>query len=196
MGLILSNLFSQRVSAQDSTRFLSMSEAITNSLQNNQTVQLAMQDEKIAQSKFKQTEAIYLPQLGLSYTAMSTNNPLNAFGFKLQQQSITLSDFNPDLLNHPGGTPDFTTKLELMQPIINLDRWYEKKAAARQTEIYQLQTARTKEYISFEVQKAYLQLSFAYDALKVLEEAKKTTLAVNKFATDHFNQGLIQNQMY
>ena len=182
----------QQISAQDSTKFLSLSDAIANSLQNNQSVQLAQQDEKIANAKFNQTQAIYLPQVGFSYTAMSTNNPLNAFGFKLQQKSITMSDFNPDLLNHPNGTPDFTTKLEVMQPIINMDMWYQKKAAAKQTEIYQFQTERTKEYIRFEVQKAYLQLAFAYDAVKVLEDANKTSKAVNKFAVDHFEQGLIQ----
>jgi outer membrane protein TolC len=189
---MLSIISHQTAMAQDSTKFLSLSDAIANSLQNNQSVQLAQQDEKIANAKYLQTQAIYLPQVGFSYTALSTNNPLNAFGFKLQQKSITLSDFNPDLLNHPNGTPDFTTKLEVMQPIINMDLWYQKKAAATQKEIYQFQTARTKEYIQFEVQKAYLQLSFAYDALKVLEEANKTTKAVSKFANDHFEQGLIQ----
>jgi outer membrane protein TolC len=182
----------QGASAQDSTKFLSLQDAIANSLQNNQAVQLAQQDEKIANAKYLQTQAIYLPQVGFSYTALSTNNPLNAFGFKLQQKSITISDFNPDLLNHPNGTPDFTTKLEVMQPIVNMDMWYQKKAAASQKEIYQFQTARTKEYIQFEVQKAYLQLAFAYDARKVLEEANKTTTAVSKFAKDHFEQGFIQ----
>ncbi|MEI8075355.1 MAG: TolC family protein [Bacteroidota bacterium] len=192
LSLFFSVVHLERVSAQDSTKFLSLRDAIANSLQNNQSVQLAQQDEKIANSKYNQTQAIYLPQVGFSYTAMSTNNPLNAFGFKLHQKSITMNDFNPDLLNHPNGTPDFTTKLEVMQPIINMDMWYQKKAAAKQTEIYQFQTERTKEYISFEVQKAYLQLAFAYDAVKVLEDANKTSKAVNKFASDHFEQGLIQ----
>lgn len=190
--VFLSSLSLERLAAQETTKFLSLSDAITNSLQNNQSVQLAQQEEKIAFSKYNQTQAIYLPQVGFSYTAMSTNNPLNAFGFKLQQKSITMSDFNPDLLNHPNGTSDFTTKLEVMQPIINMDLWYQKKAAEKQTEIYQFQTARTKEYIRFEVQKAYLQLAFAYDAVQVLEEANKTSVAVNKFAADHFAQGLIQ----
>ena len=192
LSLLLFFMQMEKVSAQDSTRFLSLSDAIANSLQNNQSVQLAQQDEKIANAKYNQTQAIYLPQVGFSYTAMSTNNPLNAFGFKLQQKSITMNDFNPDLLNHPNGTPDFTTKLDVMQPIINMDMWYQKKAAAKQTEIYQFQTERTKEYIRFEVQKAYLQLAFAYDAMKVLEDAYKTSKAVNKFAADHFEQGLIQ----
>ena len=123
---------------------------------------------------------------------MSTNNPLNAFGFKLQQKSISQADFNPDLLNHPNGTPDFTTKLEVLQPLINMDMWYMRKGAAMQTEIYQLKTKRTKEYITFQVQKAYLQLQLAYNAVKVLEDALQTTKAVYTFTDNHFKQGLIQ----
>ena len=89
------------VLAQDSTKILSLTEAITAALSNNKAIQLSKLDESIAAANYKQTEAIYLPQVGFSYTAMSTNNPLNAFGFKLQQQSITQSDFNPALLNNP-----------------------------------------------------------------------------------------------
>ena len=190
--VILSNAFSESVSGQDSLKNLSLSEAIGSAINNNKSIQLAKLDENIAASNYKQTEAVYLPQIGFSYTAMSTNNPLNAFGFKLQQQSITQNDFNPDLLNHPSGTPDFTTKLEVQQPLINMDMLYLRKGAAKQTELYQYKTQRTKEYLIFEVQKAYLQLQLAYAAVKVLEDALQTTKSVYTSADNHFQQGLIQ----
>ncbi len=178
--------------SQLKTSPLTLTDAINRATQNNRSVTLAKLDEQVAASNYKQTDAIYLPQVGLSYTAMSTNNPLNAFGFKLQQKSISQNDFNPDLLNHPNGTPDFTTKLEVQQPLINMDMWYMRKGAAMQTEIYQLKTKRTKEYITFQVQKAYLQLQLAYNAVKVLEDALQTTKAVYTFTDNHFKQGLIQ----
>jgi len=190
--LITLLFFTVSIDAQDSTQVLSLEEAIGKTIINNKALQLANLDEKIAASNYKQTEAIYLPQVGLSYTAMSTNNPLNAFGFKLQQKSITQSDFNPDLLNHPSGTPDFTTKLEVQQPLINMDMLYMRKGAQKQTELYQYKTQRTKEYLTFEVQKAYLQLQLAYDAVKVLEEALQTTKSVYTFTNNHYQQGLIQ----
>lgn len=180
------------VSAQDSTKFISLPDAISATLNNNKAIQLARLDENIAAAAYKETQAIYLPQVGFSYTAMSTNNPLNAFGFKLQQQSITQTDFNPDLLNHPSGTPDFTTKLEVQQPLINIDLLYKRKAAAKQIELYQYKTQRTKEYLTFEVQKAYLQLQLGYDAIKVLEEGLQTTKSVYSFTDNRFKQGLIQ----
>jgi len=195
MILLISGLLFEgvtKVSAQDSTKLLKLEDAIASTINNNKAVQLAKLDESIAASNYKQTEAIYLPQIGFSYTAMSTNNPLNAFGFKLQQKSITQNDFNPVLLNHPGGTGDFTTKLELQQPLINMDLLYKRKAAAKQTELYQYKTQRTKEYLTYEVQKAYLQLQLAYDAVKVLEDALQTTQSVYTFTDNHFKQGLIQ----
>ena len=178
--------------AQTNTSPLSLVEAISKATQNNRAVTLAKLDEQVAASNYKQTDAIYLPQVGLSYTAMSTNNPLNAFGFKLQQKSISQTDFNPELLNHPNGTPDFTTKIEVQQPLINLDMLYMRKGAAMQTEVYQYKTKRTKEYLTFQVQKAYLQLQLAYNAVKVLEDALKTTKALYTFSDNHFKQGLIQ----
>ena len=189
---ILLNAFVVSISAQDSSKLLSLSDAIASAISNNKSIQLAKLDENIAASNYKQTEAIFLPQVVFSYTAMSTNNPLNAFGFKLQQKSITQNDFNPDLLNHPSGTPDFTTKIEVQQPLINMDMMYLRKGAAKQTEVYQYKTQRTKEYLTFEVQKAYLQLQLAYNAVKVLEDALQTTKSVYTFTDNHFQQGLIQ----
>ena len=193
LGIILSiGLLATNSFAQTNTSPLSLADAISKATQNNRAVTLAKLDEQVAASNYKQTDAIYLPQVGLSYTAMSTNNPLNAFGFKLQQKSISQADFNPDLLNHPNGTPDFTTKLEVQQPLINMDRLYMRKGAAMQSEIYQLKTTRTREYLTFAVQKAYLQLQLAYNAVSVLEDAKKTTKAVYLFTDNHYKQGLVQ----
>jgi len=178
--------------AQEKKTYLSLDEAIEKSQQQNRSIQLAKMEESIATANLKQTEAIYLPQVGFSYTAMATNNPLNAFGFKLQQKSISVADFNPALLNHPSNTPDFSTKLDVLQPILNMDLIYQKKAAEKRNSLYQYQTQRTKENIRFEVQKAYLQLGLLYASLQVLEEALTTSKSVVAFTENRFKQGLIQ----
>lgn len=178
--------------AQEKQQHLAMNEAVAAAVANNTAVKMANVDEQVAKAKYKQTDAIYLPQAGISYTAFSTNNPLNAFGFKLQQKSISAADFNPALLNHPSATPDFMTKLDVQQPLLNLDMYYQRKGAAKQIEMYQLATARTKDYLAFETQKAYLQLQMLYDADKVLKEALATAKAAYKTTQDYFKQGLIQ----
>lgn len=178
--------------SQDNASYLKLQDAISSAVANNDAVKLSTLDEQIARSKFKQTQAIFLPQVNFSYTSLASNNPLNAFGFKLQQKSITGYDFDPVKLNDPSSTYDFTTKLELQQPIINLDLLYQRKAAAMQTEMYALISKRTKEGIAFETEKAYLNLQMLYRANEVLQQALTTAKSVHKSTKDYFGQGLVQ----
>lgn len=189
---VFSNAFSTKITAQEMPTNLSLTEAITAALAANKNLQTSVLDENIALANYKQTLAVFLPQVTASYTAMSTDNPLNAFGFKLQQRTIAQNDFNPELLNNPSGTTDFMGKLEVQLPLINLDLLYKRKGAEKQTALYKFKTLRTKEYLTFEVQKAYLQLQLAYDAFRVLEEALITVKSVYTFTDNHFKQGLIQ----
>ncbi|NLU90696.1 TolC family protein [Chitinophaga sp. Ak27] len=189
---ILLSAFTGKVAGQEIVRDISLNEAIAAALNNNKDIHLARIDQNIAAINFKKTTAIFLPQVSLSYTGIRTNDPLNAFGFKLEQRTITQNDFNPALLNNPNATSDYMTKLEVQQPLVNIDMLYQRMGAKKQTEAYQYKTQRTKEYLTFEVQKAYLQLQLAYDALKVLEEALQTAKSVYAFTDNHFKQGLIQ----
>lgn len=192
LPIVILLTLTQQLHAQDSTVALQLHDLIAQATTNNKNIQLAKMDEQIATSNYKQTQAIFLPQVGLSYTAFTTNNPLNAFGFKLQQKSITQEDFNPALLNNPSATPDFMTQLNVQQPILNMDMLYMRKSALKQTELYQYKTQRTKEQIIYQAQQAYLQLQMAYDAQKVLQEALETAKAIYKFTNDRYVQGLLQ----
>ncbi|MBS1748296.1 MAG: TolC family protein [Bacteroidetes bacterium] len=178
--------------AQDSLKTLTLEQAVTATMNNNRDIQLSKLDQHIAEADYAQANSIFLPQLGFSYTAMTSNNPLNAFGYKLQQKSITPSDFNPALLNHPSATSDFLTKLELQQPLLNMDMIYQRKAAAKQLEIYNYKTEHTQSYLRFEVQKAYMQLQLSYESFTVFEEALGTAKALFEFTENYFKQGLVQ----
>ena len=72
--------------AQD-TLTLKLQDAVEATVKNNAEILLATLDQENAVAKFNQTNAVFLPQVTLSYTAVATNNPLNVFGFKLQQQN-------------------------------------------------------------------------------------------------------------
>jgi outer membrane protein TolC len=180
------------VSAQIDTVNITLEEAIATALSNNKSLLIARTDEEIAKANFRQTNAVFLPQVGISYSAMTTNNPLNVFGFKLQQQSVTASDFNPELLNHPSATQNYMTRADVQMPLLNMDMLYLRKAAQKQMEMQQLQTERSKEYIAFEVQHAYLQVQLSYEAVLVLEEAYKSAMATYEFTDHRFQKGLLQ----
>ncbi len=180
------------VASQEVAKLLTLQDALQQTLQHNKTLAVVKQDEKIAAAQYKQTEAIQLPQINLSYFGMATDNPLNAFGFKLQQQRIEQADFNPTLLNKPNGISDFMTKLTVQQPIINMDLQYMRKAVKMQSEIYQFKTQRTAEYLSFEVEKAFVQLQLTYRSIAVLEETLQHFNALLTFTSNRYQQGLLQ----
>lgn len=185
-------LISISATAQEKTQFLSLTEAIEAAVSGNSAVQSAKIDEAISKEKYRQADAGFLPQLNFSHTTLTTNNPLNAFGFKLQQRSIGMNDFDPSTLNDPSETSDFTTKLEAQQPLFNLDAVYMKKSALAQTESYRLKTKRTKEYLTLETKNAYYQLQLAHQAISVLEEALSTVRSVYEFTNNRVAQGLLQ----
>ncbi|RYG47294.1 MAG: TolC family protein, partial [Chitinophagaceae bacterium] len=187
--LILSALNSP---AQIETRFLSFNEAIETAVSGNNAIQSSQIDEAIAKEKQKQANSGFLPQVNFSYTALITDNPLNVFGFKLQQRNVTMNDFDPKNINHPPHTSDFTTKIEVMQPLLNMDALYMKRSAIVQSESYHLKTNRTKDFITMETRKAYYQLQLAQETVPVVEEALATARALYEFTNNRVAEGLIQ----
>lgn len=191
MPLLLAFGLSSRILAQEMTH-LKLQDALGLAMNQNKQVILASLEQESSVAKFHQTNAVFLPQVDLSYTAFTTNNPLNAFGFKLQQQSITQTDFDPRLLNNPSATQNFMAKAEVNQPLINMDMIFARKAAHEQIDVYSYKTKRTKEYVTFEVQKAYGQLQLAHDAVQVLTEALQTVNSIYTSTNQRFEKGFLQ----
>jgi outer membrane protein TolC len=113
-------------------------------------------------------------------------------GFSSSNNPSPPADFNPDLLNNPSNTQNFMTKAEWQQPLLNMDMLYMRKAAHEQTAIYALKTRRTREYLTFEVQKAYAQLQLAQQAQLVLEDALKTVNSIFTSTQNRFEKGFLQ----
>ncbi len=158
----------------------------------NLQIKIANQEYKSAQAEYRQLNSLFLPSITASQTAISTTNPLMAFGSKLNQEILTIADFNPVLLNNPAKTQNFATKLEVMQPLLNLDGLFERQAAHSKMQALQLQTERSTEALKLEVNKAFLQLQLAYKAAAVLEKANITGKANLKLVENYFKQGLLQ----
>ena len=189
--LILSLSLFQTVFSQDTIR-ISKTELEQKILDNNLQVKMAQKEAELADAELLGTRAMYLPNINASYTFSNTNNPLYAFGSKLNQERITMMDFNPDNLNSPKSISNFATKLEIQQPIINMDAVYQKKAGQVKSEVLKIKTERTKEYVQFELKKAYMTLQMAYKMVETLENARTTTLANKKVIDNYYKNGIIQ----
>lgn len=178
--------------AQDLPQSLTLEEAISNAINNNRQLTISKLEEKVSQYNYKSTAAFFLPQVNLSYSAFTTNNPLNAFGFKLQQQTITQDDFNPKLLNNPSSVSDFMTQVYVQQPLLNIDMVYMRKSVFKQTEVLSYKTDRIKEYLEFQVKDAYLQLRLQNETKKVMEASLVSFKALYQFTKDRYEHGLLQ----
>jgi outer membrane protein TolC len=189
--LILTIATFQTVFSQD-TISISKSELGQKIMDNNLQVKMAQKEAELADAELLGTRAMYLPNINASYTFSNTNNPLYAFGSKLNQERITITDFNPDNLNSPKSISNFATKLEIQQPIINMDAVYQKKAGQVKSEVLKIKTERTKEYMQFELKKAYMTLQMAYKMVETLENARTTTLANKKVIDNYYKNGIIQ----
>ncbi|WP_297798226.1 TolC family protein [uncultured Eudoraea sp.] len=167
-------------------------EVLNRVMEQNTSLKIAEKGIISAEGDYRQTNAVLLPNISVSHTGLATNNPLMAFGVKLNQQIVTQADFNPDLLNNPRQIEDYATRFEIQQPLLNFDGFYQRKAAKAKLNATEYQSERTRDYLTMEVEKAYMQLQLAYKTVEVLEKAKETAMENKRLADNSFKQGYLQ----
>ena len=184
-------LIANGLPAQD-TLVLSKRDLIRKVSEGNLQLRISEQNFKASKADYDQSNSLFLPNISASHTAISTTNPLMVFGSKLNQEILGPADFDPALLNNPDAVQNYATRIEILQPILNFDGAYMRRAARAKMEAGQLQIGRTEEYLELEAGKVYMQLQLAYKAVEVLKKAKKTALANGKLIDDYYKQGLLQ----
>ncbi|MFT0713717.1 TolC family protein [Flagellimonas lutimaris] len=177
--------------AQDHVK-ISLQDVLMRVQESNSSIKVSEQEAKMAKYDYRFSNSIFLPQISVSHTGMATTNPLMAFGSKLNQEILTQADFNPALLNDPDQIENYATKVSVEQPLINLDGFYQRKAAKTTMEAKELQAMRTRDYLDFEAQKAYGQLQLAHRAVEVLQKAYEAANANLNMAQNSYDQGLLQ----
>lgn len=190
--LVLSFLVFQGYLVAQETKAISKADVLTAVQEQNNTLKMSEQDILMAKGAYNQTNAVLLPNISASHTALATTNPLMAFGSKLNQGILTQGDFNPALLNNPSEIQDYATRITVEQPLLNFDGFYQRKAAKAKLTATELQANRVTDYVELEVEKAYMQLQLAYKTLEVLEKAKITALENKRIANNSFLQGYLQ----
>lgn len=184
--LLLTTSYSQE------TLPISKEEVVQKATEKSLQIKMAEASFQSAKADYRQSNALFMPNVNLSYTGIVTTNPLMAFGSKLNQEILTQADFNPALLNDPERTQNFATIIEVKQPLLNIDGLLGRQAAKAKMDAFQLQTERTKEYLVLETSKAYMQLQLAYKAVEVLEKANETAQSNLKMVENYFKNGMLQ----
>jgi outer membrane protein TolC len=190
--LLILVMISGFLKAQNTHISLSAEEIIAKALDQNFDLRLAEYELIKSKGEVKSANAFSLPDIKLSFTGTSTDNPLMAFGSRLNQERVRASDFAPEVLNDPNRIENFSTMIEIQQPILNFDLKYFKEAARTKVEATNLKTERIRDGIAFQVKQLYMRLQLIYKQLDVLAVAKKTVDESYRVAQNQFEQGLMQ----
>lgn len=189
---ILILLISSSIMAQTSVDMeLSLKEALSMAKKNNHDLRSARADVSAFQADKNKSLGVFLPRINVQETYIKTNDPLNSFGFKLKQEIVTQMDFNPALLNDPANIENFQTKLQIQQPLINLDGFFGRAAASEGLSAMENKSKRTSNYINFQVKVTYFNLVLSKKSLAVVDQALNSARAAHKLISDYYTEGLI-----
>jgi outer membrane protein TolC len=149
-------------------------QAVRHALAHNPEL-LAMREQVAAAGgRTQAAQGARLPSLGLSYSARSSNNPLDAFADKLNTRSVTTPDFDPARLNHPGTSDLHMTQLALRLPVYAGGRVSASLTSAEEMENYaRLQYERARELTAFQTLRAWLNVQAAQEGLAIADNAVK-----------------------
>ncbi len=189
--LILLFFAGQIIHAQENVIELSIDEALQLAKENNHEIKLAQTEVDKMAGDYNSSLSVFLPSITLSETFVKTNDPLSSFGFKLKQEIVTQADFNPTLLNDPPEIENFTTKFEVTQPLINVDGFFGRAAAADGLSAMENKLKRTKEYVVFMIKQNYYQLILAQKSINVINKSLEAVQKHYSTSKDFYDEGII-----
>jgi len=136
--------------------------------------------------------ALKLPTLTLNAQGVRTDEPMQAFGMKLNQSRIAAMDFNPSSLNRPDAIMGFGGSAVVQQPLyaggrISAARWAGEYAAQAESAS---QTRREQE-TAMAIVEAYFGAQVAEQALLWVEDTRTWILGLEAFVGARVQQGLM-----
>jgi outer membrane protein TolC len=176
---------------QTDTVRMSLDDALQRARSESFPVRDAEARQRAARAQKRQSLGVFLPRLTAAEEAATTTDPLNAFGFKLRQETVSQADFAPPTLNDPERITNFTTRLQVEQPLVNVDGFYERRAASHAVKAAAEQTERTREVVTFRVKKGYYGLILAEEQLGVIDAALEAARKNAEQAEALFEEGII-----
>jgi outer membrane protein TolC len=178
--------------AEPDANGITLVEAVRMALRNNHEV-LAQREGLLAQEKdVGVARSWLLPRVSFEERYLRTTNPGYAFMSRLNQERITASDFNPDLLNDPDPIGDYQTTLSVEQPIFMRKAMLglamsRKEALAKSEDL-----KRKKEETAFSVTRTYLMVQSAREYAKAMEKGIEEARENERIANVRYRNGVGQ----
>jgi outer membrane protein TolC len=133
-----------------------------------------------------------LPSLTLNAQGVRTNEPMMAFGMKLNEARIGMADFNPLTLNHPDPIGAYGGSAVVQQPLYTGGRiTAARRAGDFMFQAEQASQERRKQETAQMVVEAYFGTQVAEQALKWVEDTRQWIQGMENFVGARVQQGLM-----
>jgi len=165
---------------------------IRTALENNHSLLAQSERLEAARAGVGQAKSYFLPKIGVSETYMRSDNPVMAFGSKLNQGAFTAADFDVATLNDPDPVDNFNFRAEVIQPVFNGGRELVGLRMARLgLRSSEKGYERARQETVYQVVRAYYGVALAAEYVKVADKAFDTTAHHLKSAQQFFDQGML-----
>ncbi len=171
---------------------LTLSQAVETALSRNPMLQATNFETLSAHEKILQARSGALPQVYLTGQANRTTNPMWAFGTRLNQESITQSDFDPDHLNDPDSITNYASNLSVTWPVYDSGQtWYGLQQARLNQAAAVVFTDRTRQQVIAGTITAYIGALLARENQIVLQQISKTARSHLKMIQSRYDGGFV-----
>jgi outer membrane protein len=96
---------------------LNVADVLQKALENNREIKAMQREISAGRLELRSARGAYYPRIKLEENFTRTDIPAYAFMSRLNQERITMQDFDPNKLNNPSAINNFETKIGLEIPI-------------------------------------------------------------------------------
>jgi TolC family type I secretion outer membrane protein len=190
--LVLLAVISPNAECRGDEAPLTLNGCIHTAIENNHAYLAERENLNAAKAGIGKATSGFLPRVDVSETYMRSDNPVMAFGAKLNQGRFTAADFAVDRLNNPRPIDNFNFRAQVTQPIFNGGKeWVALKRAKLNAEASGMGLERARQDLVYRVVQAYYGVLLAGEYCKVAEAAVKDTDGHVQTATKFFEQGML-----
>ena len=171
---------------------LTVEEAIRSAWRQNPGIAASAGQVEAARADAEAARDAVLPKLTATAKAVATDEPMNAFGMKLDEQKITQQDFIPSRLNAPDPVGGIGLGAAIQQPIYTGGRLTAgRRAASYQADAEESAHERRTQEMALGVVQAYFGTQVAAEAVRYADDVLAHARETEQFVRARNAKGLV-----
>ena len=171
---------------------ITLQEAAEIALRDSPNMTLSQSGIDIAESRLRQAQSTWLPQIQVSETFTRSDNPVFVFGTLLEQGRFGPENFDPVFLNDPDALENYRLSVSARLTLFDqLRRWSRISQARTGVEQAETQSEWARQRLRFETIRAYYGVILASAQQSVAAEAVKMSEADAASMRDRVETGLL-----